>query len=198
MVAEEKKSKSRFLQLLKRLWQKNSVIVVFVFIIILCGIAAPRFLRPENLFNILRNTSIVGVIALGMTFVIIGGGIDLSSGPVLATSGAVLSGFQVRDSRWRRVGISSTSTRRRRARSTRLTAIDGVLWRMKSPQPLCSAWPTSYDSMISASRRIAYSYSDPEAADISLLISLVGRLPLRRRRAKTTRRTQPACTLTQA
>ena len=90
MVAEETKPKNRFLQLLLRLWQKNSVIVVFVFILILCGIAAPRFLRPENIFNILRNTSIVGVIALGMTFVIIGGGIDLSSGPVLATSGAVL------------------------------------------------------------------------------------------------------------
>jgi ribose/xylose/arabinose/galactoside ABC-type transport system permease subunit len=90
METEVTKPRSKFLELLKRLWQKNSVIVVFVVIIILCGIAAPRFLRPDNLLNILRNTSIVGVIALGMTFVIIGGGIDLSSGPILATSGAVL------------------------------------------------------------------------------------------------------------
>jgi ribose transport system permease protein len=51
---------------------------------------APRYLKPNNLLNILRNTSIVGAIALGMTFIIIAGGIDLSSGPVLATSGAVL------------------------------------------------------------------------------------------------------------
>jgi ribose transport system permease protein len=90
METEVTKQKRHFLELLKSLWQKNSVIVVFVVIIILCGIAAPRFLRPDNLLNILRNTSIVGVIALGMTFVIIGGGIDLSSGPILATSGAIL------------------------------------------------------------------------------------------------------------
>jgi len=90
METEVTKQKRHFLGLLKSIWQKNSVIVVFVVIIILCGIAAPRFLRPDNLLNILRNTSIVGVIALGMTFVIIGGGIDLSSGPILATSGAIL------------------------------------------------------------------------------------------------------------
>ncbi|MCF7929209.1 MAG: ABC transporter permease [Spirochaetales bacterium] len=81
---------NRFLEMLKQLWQKNSVIVVFVIIILLAGLAAPRFLQPNNLLNILRNTSIIGVIALGMTFVIIGGGIDLSSGPVLASAGAVL------------------------------------------------------------------------------------------------------------
>jgi len=79
MVAEGEKTRNRFVELLIRLWQKNSVIVVFVFIIILCGIAAACFLRPENLFTILRNTSMVGIIALGMTFIIISGGIDLSS-----------------------------------------------------------------------------------------------------------------------
>lgn len=90
MESVELKSKNRILNILNRIWQKYSIIVVFVVIIIICGIAAPRFLRPDNLLNILRNTSIVGVIAIGMTFVIIAGGIDLSSGPVLATSGAVL------------------------------------------------------------------------------------------------------------
>jgi ribose transport system permease protein len=83
-------TENRFLAFVKNIWQKYSVIVVFAVIIILSGIAAPRFIRPDNLLNILRNTSIVGAIALGMTFVIIAGGIDLSSGPVLATSGAVL------------------------------------------------------------------------------------------------------------
>ena len=90
MLAVEKRSESWFLELLKRIWRDYSILVVFVFIIIICGIAAPRFLNPNNLLNILRNTSTVGAIALGMTFVIIAGGIDLSSGPVLATSGAVL------------------------------------------------------------------------------------------------------------
>ena len=90
MEADVKVSGNRFVRLLGNIWRNYSVVVVFVVIIIICGIAAPRFLNPDNLLNILRNTSIVGVIAIGMTFVIIAGGIDLSSGPVLATSGAVL------------------------------------------------------------------------------------------------------------
>lgn len=90
MEAIEKRSENRLLQFVKGIWRDYSVVVVFVVIIGICGAFAPRFLRPENLLNILRNTSVVGSIALGMTFVIIAGGIDLSSGPVLATSGAVL------------------------------------------------------------------------------------------------------------
>jgi ribose transport system permease protein len=90
MEAIERRSENRLLEFIKGIWRDYSVVVVFVAIIGICGAFAPRFLRPENLLNILRNTSIVGSIALGMTFVIIAGGIDLSSGPVLATSGAVL------------------------------------------------------------------------------------------------------------
>jgi ribose transport system permease protein len=90
MEAIEKRPDNRLLEFIKGIWRDYSVVVVFVAIIGICGAFAPRFLRPENLLNILRNTSVVGSIALGMTFVIIAGGIDLSSGPVLATSGAVL------------------------------------------------------------------------------------------------------------
>lgn len=87
---EELKRRNRLIELSSKVWKNYSIIVVFVVILLICGIAAPRFLKMNNLMNILRNTSIVGVIALGMTFVIIAGGIDLSSGPVLATSGAAL------------------------------------------------------------------------------------------------------------
>ncbi len=90
MQALEIRSDNRALDLLKSIWRNYSVLVVFVAIIGICGIVAPRFLNPDNLLNILRNTSTVGAIALGMTFVIIAGGIDLSSGPVMATAGAVL------------------------------------------------------------------------------------------------------------
>jgi ribose transport system permease protein len=76
--------------LIKTVWRDYSILVVFCAIILVCGIAAPRFLNPGNLLIILLNASIVGTIAMGMTIVIIAGGIDLSSGPVLATSGAVL------------------------------------------------------------------------------------------------------------
>jgi len=90
MEAIEKRSENRLLEFIKGIWRDYSVVVVFFVIIGICGLAAPRFLTPGNLLNILRNTSIVGSIALGMTFVIIAGGIDLSSGPVFATAGAVL------------------------------------------------------------------------------------------------------------
>jgi ribose transport system permease protein len=90
MHAVESRSESRSLDLLKRAWRDYSVLLVFIAIIAICAVAAPRFILLDNLLNILRNTSTVGTIALGMTFVIIAGGIDLSSGPVLATSGAVL------------------------------------------------------------------------------------------------------------
>jgi len=90
MQALEARSENRALEFVKGIWRNYSVVVVFFVIIGICGLAAPRFLTPGNLLNILRNTSIVGSIALGMTFVIIAGGIDLSSGPVFATAGAVL------------------------------------------------------------------------------------------------------------
>ena len=90
MLAVEKRSPVWSLELLKRVWRNYSVLVVFAAIIGICAIAAPRFILIDNLLNILRNTSTVGAIALGMTFVIIAGGIDLSSGPVMATAGAVL------------------------------------------------------------------------------------------------------------
>jgi len=90
MRAMEQRSESPVIDLARRVWRDYSILVVFVVIIIICAVAAPRFILLDNLLNILRNTSTVGAIALGMTLVIIAGGIDLSSGPVLAVSGAVL------------------------------------------------------------------------------------------------------------
>ncbi len=55
----------------------------------------PHFLTISNLLNIAQQTSINAIIAAGMTFVIISGGIDLSVGSVLALSGVVLGGLLV-------------------------------------------------------------------------------------------------------
>jgi ribose transport system permease protein len=90
MQALEMRSDNRSVIFFRNIWRNYSVLVVFIAIIGICAIAAPRFILVDNLLNILRNTSTVGAIALGMTFVIIAGGIDLSSGPVMATAGAVL------------------------------------------------------------------------------------------------------------
>src|SRR6201993_2622650 len=56
-------------------------------LIVLCAATAlltSRFLSPLNLTNILVQSSIMAVIAMGMTFVIVGGGFDLSVGSIVA------------------------------------------------------------------------------------------------------------------
>ncbi|WYQ41848.1 ribose ABC transporter permease [Bacillus sp. FSL W7-1321] len=58
-------------------------------IILIISILNPGFLSASNLLNVLRQVSINALIAFGMTFVILTGGIDLSVGAILAFSGAV-------------------------------------------------------------------------------------------------------------
>lgn len=58
-------------------------------IIAVISILNPDFLSTSNLLNVLRQVSINALIAFGMTFVILTGGIDLSVGAILAFSGAV-------------------------------------------------------------------------------------------------------------
>src|SRR5207247_8342646 len=61
-----------------------------IFLIVLMAgfaIAEPRFLSSVNLFNVMRQVSIVGLLAIGMTFVILTAGIDLSVGSLLAFAG---------------------------------------------------------------------------------------------------------------
>ncbi|BEP28499.1 ribose ABC transporter permease [Helicovermis profundi] len=66
----------------------QSIIGLLIFSIII-SFLNDRFLTVSNIFNILRQTSINSVIAAGMTFVILTGGIDLSVGSTLAFSGAI-------------------------------------------------------------------------------------------------------------
>lgn len=58
-------------------------------LIVVFALLEPRFLHPLNLFNILRQVSISGLIAIGMTFVILTAGIDLSVGSLMALAGLV-------------------------------------------------------------------------------------------------------------
>lgn len=64
-------------------------LVFLLILVIIFATLQPRFLSPLNLFNILRQVSIYGIIAVGMTFVIITRGIDLSVGSLVALSGII-------------------------------------------------------------------------------------------------------------
>lgn len=61
----------------------------------LMGLASDNFFSVSNLFNVLRQVSIVAVLAVGMSFVILTGGIDLSVGAVMALVGTVSAGLIV-------------------------------------------------------------------------------------------------------
>lgn len=77
--------------LLKKIdWQKYASFIALLFLILISSFLSPYFLKFQNLVNILRQVSYTGIIALGMTFVIIGGGIDLSVGSMTAFIGAVV------------------------------------------------------------------------------------------------------------
>ncbi len=63
-----------------------------IFLLVLMAVFAllePRFLSPLNLFNVMRQVSIYGLLAIGMTFVILTRGIDLSVGSLVALTGLV-------------------------------------------------------------------------------------------------------------
>jgi ribose/xylose/arabinose/galactoside ABC-type transport system permease subunit len=60
---------------------------ILIVICIIFMAIKPVFLTPENLVSIIHQTAIIGIMAIGMTFVIMTGGIDLSIGPVLAITG---------------------------------------------------------------------------------------------------------------
>ncbi len=56
----------------------------------------PNFLKSENLLNIANQIAVIAIVAIGMTMVIITGGIDLSVGSLLALSAVLTAGF-IRD-----------------------------------------------------------------------------------------------------
>ena len=74
---------------LKEFLIKYKSLVGLLVLITIVTILSQSFLSTKNIFNILRQTSVNGIIASGMTFVILTGGIDLSVGSILAISGAV-------------------------------------------------------------------------------------------------------------
>ena len=64
------------------------------------ALAKPQFLTPANLVNLLRQISINGILAVGVTFVLLSGGVDLSLGSVVALAGVVAASFAHPGEHW--------------------------------------------------------------------------------------------------
>jgi ribose transport system permease protein len=74
--------------------KKNGILFVFILLCIFLSIITPGFLSWANILNILRQSSIIGIMAIGTTFVIIGAGFDISVGSLLALTAAMCVGLQ--------------------------------------------------------------------------------------------------------
>ena len=73
----------------KNLLVEYKSLVGLLGLVIVVALLSPSFLTVNNILNVLRQTSVNAIIAAGMTFVILTGGIDLSVGSILGFSGAV-------------------------------------------------------------------------------------------------------------
>jgi len=85
----ETNTKTRFKKLISA--ENFGLYIVFVLIIVFFSFASPYFFTLRNFMDILRQSSFVLVAALGMTMVIITGGIDLSVGSVIGISAGITS-----------------------------------------------------------------------------------------------------------
>ena len=71
----------------RRLISNYATLVALVLLVIIIAINRPNFIKPSNLINIFRQASIIGLMAVGMTFVVLTGGIDLSVGAIFTAAG---------------------------------------------------------------------------------------------------------------
>ena len=74
---------------------KYTLYLVLLALIVFFSINSQFFLTTQNFINIIRQVSIIGICAVGMTFVILTGGIDLSSGSVVGVSAGVAAWLMV-------------------------------------------------------------------------------------------------------
>jgi len=67
-----------------------------VLLMVILSLSSPYFLTVSNLFNLMDQSVVIGIVAIGMTFVILSGGIDLSVGSIVGLAGIIL-GLSLRE-----------------------------------------------------------------------------------------------------
>jgi ribose/xylose/arabinose/galactoside ABC-type transport system permease subunit len=82
--------KSPLLAVLQFIMDQRTLIIL-VLLCAVVGYLIPTFLTSKNLLNVMRQVSITGIVAVGMTFVIITGGIDISVGSTVALSSVMVA-----------------------------------------------------------------------------------------------------------
>jgi inositol transport system permease protein len=86
-------SGTAWLRRCRELLGEGALLLALAAIAALLGAAKPQFLTAANLINVARQISVTGPLAVGATFVLLTGGVDLSQGSVLALAGVVAAGL---------------------------------------------------------------------------------------------------------
>ncbi len=146
-VAAPQRSRTVVIRLLSR----YGIIAVFLLLCVVLSLANEYFLTWGNWANVLRQTSINGILAIGMTFVILCGGIDLSVGSVLALAGMVAASLVT--------GLSAQPPLLAIAAGilagTALGSVNGLLVARLSVPPFVATL-----GMLSVARGLTFIYSD--------------------------------------
>lgn len=68
----------------KTVLERQGILIAFAIFLIGFSLASDRFMSTDNVMSVLRQVSIIGTMALGVTFVVVGGNLDLSVGSLLS------------------------------------------------------------------------------------------------------------------
>ena len=90
----------------KGLYTLLGLVVFIAVMVIAMAIVSPVFLSSGNLINIIRQVSLNGILAVGLTFVILTGGIDLSVGSLVAVTGVVVGSMLLNGYAWYEAAIA--------------------------------------------------------------------------------------------
>lgn len=78
---------------IRRIMRESGILIALIILIIVGALISPHFLKTTNLINVIRQVAIAGVIGIGMTFVILTAGIDLSVGAIVGIVSVVSAGL---------------------------------------------------------------------------------------------------------
>jgi ribose/xylose/arabinose/galactoside ABC-type transport system permease subunit len=155
---------------------RYSMLGVLVLLVVVATILYPGFLDPANIGNILTQNSAVGLIAIGMTFVIISGGFDLSVGATYALGAVLFAGLTLKTGSILVAGLGAL------AAGVVVGVINGLIISRLGINPFVATLGTS--SVVSG---VAYIYSNsspfivndvPQFQDLALSTIAGVRLPI--------------------
>jgi len=96
---EEQKQRRHFLFFLSEISRRYFIIYAVIALFVILGILSKSFFTVNNIINVLRQISMIAIIAVGSFFVLVGAGVDISVGSIAALAG-ILTAKLLAENRW--------------------------------------------------------------------------------------------------